>query len=221
VLVTDHRFRLGVRRFSLPVAALSVGVMLWLRRHPSACPYSLRFSLEPPHPLITRARLHQILQPIPGERILEIGPGTGYYTLPLAAWVGPDGQLDILDIQQPMLDDTMRRARDHGVANITPVCADAQRLPYPDGSFDAVVLITTLGEIPDQHAAWREMARVLKKPGGRIINGELFGDPHWVSPGSAERQATAVGLGSHRRIGSWAGYFGRYQHAAESQARGR
>ena len=61
--------------------------MLWLRRHPSACPYSLRFSLEPPHPLITRARLREILAPQPGERILEIGPATGYYTLELAEWI--------------------------------------------------------------------------------------------------------------------------------------
>jgi ubiquinone/menaquinone biosynthesis C-methylase UbiE len=157
---------------------------------------------------------------MPGERILEIGPGTGYYTLPLAKWVGPDGKLDILDVQQPMLDDTIRRARDQGIANITPMCADAQQLPYPDGAFDAVVLVTTLGEIPDRRAAWREMARVLR-PGGRIVNGELFGDPHWVSPRSAEQHATAVGLGSHRRLGSWAGYFGRYQHAPGSEAPGR
>ena len=196
----------------LLLAAALVGAMIWLRRHPSACPYSLRFSLEPPHPLITRARLREILQPMPGERILEIGPGTGYYTLPLAQWIGPVGKLDMLDIQQPMLDDTMRHAREQGVANITPTCADAQQLPYPDGAFDAIVLITTLGEIPDQDAAWHEMARVLK-PAGRIVNGELFGDPHWVSPGSAERRATAAGLGRHRRVGSWAGYFGRHERS--------
>ena len=184
--------------------------MLWWRRHPSACPYSQRFWLEPPHPLITRARLREILEPQLGERILEIGPGTGYYTLPLAEWIGPDGRLDILDIQQAMLDDTMRRARERGLQNITPTCADAQHLPYPDGTFDAVVLVTTLGEIPDQDAAWREMARVLK-PAGRIVNGELFGDPHWVSPGAAEQRATAAGLPSHRRLGRSAGYFGRHE----------
>jgi SAM-dependent methyltransferase len=215
VSVTNRRS--GVRRGVLLGAAAVVGAMLWLRRHPSACPYSLRFSLEPPHPLITRGRLREILQPMAGERILEIGPGTGYYTLPLAQWIGPDGRLDILDIQQPMLDDTMRRARDGGLENIMPACADAQQLPYPDGAFDAVVLITTLGEIPNQAAAWREMARVLK-PAGRVVNGELFGDPHWVSAGSAERQANVAGLGSHRRVGSWAGYFGRYERAAPAEA---
>ena len=185
--------------------------MLWLRRHPSACPYALRFSLRPPHPLITRARLRDILAPRPGERILEIGPGTGYYSLPLAEWIGPNGRLDILDVQQPMLDFTMRRAERHGIANITPALADAEQLPYEDATFDGVVVITTLGEIPDQRAAWREISRVLK-PGGRAVNGELIlGDPHWVAPGAVERMAGAAGLTRHRRVGPAIGYFGRHE----------
>lgn len=196
---------------ALLAAAGLVGAALWWRRHPSACPYSQRFWVEPPHPLITRARLRALLEPRPGERILEIGPGTGHYTLALAEWIGPDGRLDILDIQPAMLDDTMRRASGRGIGNIVPACADARRLPYPDATFDAVVLVTTLGEIPDQDAAWREMARVLR-PGGRVLNGELFGDPHWVSPGAAERGAAAAGLTRHRRLGRAAGYFGRHEH---------
>ena len=129
---SDRPLRRKARVAGLLVGASLVGTMLWWRRHPSACPYSQRFWLEPPHPLITRARLREILEPLPGERILEIGPGTGYYTLPLAEWIGPDGRLDILDVQQAMLDPTMRRTRDRGVGNITPACADAQQLPYPD-----------------------------------------------------------------------------------------
>jgi SAM-dependent methyltransferase len=208
--VSDPRLGRVARLAALLGAGPLAAALLWWRLHPSACPYSQRFWLEPPHPLITRARLREILEPRPGEEILEIGPGTGYYTLPLAEWIGPTGRLDIVDVQHAMLDDTMRRARDRGVENITPTCADAQHLPYPDGMFDAVVLVTTLGEIPDQDAAWREMARVLK-PAGRVVNGELFGDPHWVSPATAERRATAAGLESHRRLGSRAGYFARHE----------
>jgi ubiquinone/menaquinone biosynthesis C-methylase UbiE len=212
VSVSGLRTRPGARRAGVLGAAVLAGAALWWRRHPSACPYSQRFWLEPPHPLITRARLRGILAPQPGERILEIGPGTGYYTLPLAEWVGAQGRLDILDLQQAMLDHTMRRARERGLQNVTPSCGDAQRLPYPDETFDAVVLVTALGEIPDQQAAWREMARVLK-PAGRIVNGELFGDPHWVSPSAAEQGATLAGLGSHRRVGPRVGYFGRHERA--------
>jgi hypothetical protein len=54
------------------------------------------------------------------------------------------------------------------------------------------------------------MARVLKH-GGRVVNGELFGDPHWVSPGAVEQSAGAAGLKRHQRLGPAGGYFGRHE----------
>jgi ubiquinone/menaquinone biosynthesis C-methylase UbiE len=191
------------------LGALAMGAgALWWRKNPSACPYSQRFWVEAPHPLITRARLREILEPQPGERVLEIGPGTGYYTLDLAAWVGEEGAIEIFDIQQEMLHHTIRRARERGLWNVNPTQGDAQRLPYDDDAFDAAILITVLGEIPDRDAALREVARVLK-PGGRLVVGELFGDPHYVTLGSLERGAEAAGLRFERRVGPKLGYFAR------------
>jgi ubiquinone/menaquinone biosynthesis C-methylase UbiE len=195
----------------LVVAALAViGVALWWRRNPSACPYSQRFWVQAPHPGITRERLGTILEPSPGERVLEIGPGTGYYTLDLAGWVGSDGAVEVFDLQQEMLDHTIRRAREAGLWNVNPTQGDAQELPYDDDSFDAAVLVTVLGEIPDQEAALREIARVLR-PGGRLIVGELFGDPHMVTTGSLRRRAEAAGLTFGRRVGSPLAYFARLE----------
>ena len=134
------------------------GAALWWRKHPTACPYRQRFWIEAPHPLITRNRLRDVLEPRPGEHLLEVGPGTGYYTLDVADWTSP-GQLDIFDLQQEMLDHTMRCAAARGLTNITPMQGDAQALPYPDETFDAAYLTTVLGEIPDQDAALRELAR--------------------------------------------------------------
>src|SRR5919204_397244 len=122
------------------------------------------------------------------ERILEVGPGTGYYTLDLAEWVESAGRVDIFDLQREMLDHTLRRARERGLVNVHDAQGDAQSLPYEDESFDAALLVATLGEIPDQDAALREVARVLR-PGGRLVVGELFGDPHMVTVGSLERRA--------------------------------
>ena len=99
-------------RVSLVAGAAVLGGALWWRKHPSACPYGQRFWVEPPHPLITRKRLREVLAPRSGERMLEAGPGTGYYTLDVAEWISPSGQLDIVDVQQEMLDHTMRRAGD-------------------------------------------------------------------------------------------------------------
>jgi len=202
-----------VRRFGKAIAA-AVGALtaaaLWWRRHPSACPYGQRFWVEAPHPFITRARLRTILEPRPGERVLEVGPGTGYYTLDVAESLHPGGRLDILDVQQEMLDHTLRRAEERGITNITAARGDARALPYADASFDAAFLVTVLGEIPDQEMSLRELARVLR-PGGRLVVGELFGDPHWVSPARLERRAERAGLGFDRRLGGPLGYFARFR----------
>ena len=182
---------------------------LWWRRNPSACPYSQRFWVEAPHPFITRDKLKAILRPVEGERILEIGPGTGYYSLDLAEWIGPGGTLEIFDIQQEMLDHTTGRAAERGVPNITATLGDAASLPYEDDSVDAVVLTTVLGEIPEGDRALVEIARVLR-PGGRLVVGELMGDPHYVSFGSLKDRTAAAGLRCEERVGGWIGYFARF-----------
>jgi ubiquinone/menaquinone biosynthesis C-methylase UbiE len=197
-----------IRRL-LALAALAViAAALWWRNNPSACPYGQRFFVEAPHPLITRDRLRQILEPESGERVLEIGPGTGYYTLDLAEWVGPDGAVEIFDIQQEMLDHTMERARERGISNVHPMLGDARSLPYEDDSFDAAALTAVLGEIPDPDAALREINRVLR-PGGRLIVGELFGDPHMVTLSTLRRRAEAASLVFERHVGPKLGYFAR------------
>jgi len=193
----------------LAAGAAVVGAALWWRKNPSACPYGQRFWVEAPHPFVTRDRLRQILEAKPGERILEVGPGTGYYTLDVAEWVGPEGRIEILDVQQEMLDHTMRGAGERGLTNINPTLADATEMPYEDASFDAAHLTTVLGEIPDQDAAVRELARVLK-PGGRLVGGELMGDPHYVSFSAWQAKAEAAGLTLDRRSGGFLGYFARF-----------
>ena len=185
------------------------GAGLWWRRHPSACPYAQRFWLELPRPFVTRRRLQAIMAPTAGEHILEVGVGTGYYALEAAVWVRPGGSLDVLDLQQEMLDHTARRARELGLANIEPRRADACALPYPDDRFDAAYLVTVLGEIPDQDTALRELRRVLR-PGGRLIVGEVVGDPHMVRFGVLCSRAEGAGFRFERRLGSPLGYFARF-----------
>jgi ubiquinone/menaquinone biosynthesis C-methylase UbiE len=188
--------------------AAVVGAALWWRRNPSACPYGQRFWVEAPHPIITRERLRAVLRPAPGERVLEVGPGTGYYTLDMAAWVGDGGTVEIFDLQQEFLDHVMQRAAERGLANVVPTQGDATALPYEAASIDAVVLTAVLGEIPDPVAALREVRRVLA-PGGRLIVGELFGDPHFTTLASLRRQAAEAGLALEQRSGNWFGYFAR------------
>ncbi|HSI81579.1 MAG TPA: methyltransferase domain-containing protein [Solirubrobacterales bacterium] len=197
-----------VGRLAIGAAAGIAGALWWWRKNPSACPYGQRLFVDVPHPLITRRRLREALAPAPGERVLEIGPGTGYYTLDLARWVGPDGRVDVFDIQREFLDHTIERARGEGLDNVHPAQGDARSLAYGDNEFDACVLITVLGEVPDQDVALREVARVLT-PGGRLVVGELALDPHYVSPAALARRGDAAGLRLEERLGPAVGYFAR------------
>jgi ubiquinone/menaquinone biosynthesis C-methylase UbiE len=195
------------RRILALAAAGTLASALWWRKNPSACPYGQRFWVEAPHPFITRKRLAEALEPRPGERILEIGPGTGYYTADLASRLD-GGTLEIFDIQQEMLDHAMRGVESRGLVNVRATRGDAQALPYEDESFDGAILVTVLGEIPDQEAALREIARVLKS-GGRLVVGELFGDPHMVTSGKLRERAASAGLRFERRLGSPLAFFAR------------
>lgn len=193
------------KRVAVVLGAGAIGAALRWRRNPSACPYSQRFWVQAPHPFITRERLLATLNPGPGERVLEIGPGTGYYTID-AARALRDGRLDIFDLQQEMLDHTMARVRHAGLDNVVAQQGDATQCPYENRSFDAVFLVTVLGEIPDRVAALREIARVLK-PGGRLVVGELFGDPHMVTLSRLRRESEDVGLLFETRSGPRLGFF--------------
>ncbi len=188
------------------VAALGAG--LWWRLNPSPCPYAQRFWVELPHPSITRDRLLEVLDPRPGERIVEVGPGTGYYTLSVARRLGPEGRLDIVDVQGPMLDHTTRRAGEAGLENVVPTRADARSLPYPDDTFDAAFVCVALGEVPDPGVALAELRRVLR-PGGRLVVGESYLDPHVVRIGDLRRMSEAAGLREAGITRGAVGYFAR------------
>jgi ubiquinone/menaquinone biosynthesis C-methylase UbiE len=188
--------------------AATLAAALWWRKNPSACPYGQRFWVEAPHPIITRDRLRSVLRPEPGERLLEIGVGTGYYSLDLAEWIGPEGTLELFDLQQKFLDHVMSAAAERGLTNLVPTQGDATNLPYEDASIDAVILTAVLGEIPDAPAALREIRRVLK-PTGRLVVGELFGDPHFTTQSSLRAMGAAADLEWAEVSGNWFAYFAR------------
>jgi ubiquinone/menaquinone biosynthesis C-methylase UbiE len=195
------------------VLGAAAGLLAYVRhqrKNPPPCPYGLRFSLDLPHPFVTRSRLREMLCSESGQRMLEVGPGTGYYSLHAARWLQPEGTLEVLDIQQEMLDHIMRRAHSQGISNIVPRQGDAQALPYPDGHFDAAYLVATLGEVPDKERALRELCRVLKA-GGRLVVGESRPDPHMVSSDDLRMLADAAGLSYEGRMGGRLGYFASFR----------
>lgn len=173
---------------------------VWSRHSPVPMPYFMRWILVVPRGPHSPTRLQRALQPRPGERILEIGPGVGVHALAIAASLRPHGVLDVLDVQQEMLVDLMGRAARSGLTNIAPCQGDAQRLPYPDSTFDAAYLISVLGEIPDAPAALRELRRVLKSE-ARLLIGEVLIDPDFISRSALQAMARAAGFAVERQSG--------------------
>lgn len=94
-----------------------LGLRAFVALRPTAFPYFAREILDVPRPLLTRRALLEILQPEPGERMLEVGPGTGYYTLAVASRLEPDGIVEILDVRRRFLDHTVARAHRHGLVD--------------------------------------------------------------------------------------------------------
>jgi arsenite methyltransferase len=99
-----------------------------------------------------------------GGVALDVGSGPGNVTTSLAHAAGADGLALGIDISEPMLTRAVRAAAGPQVGFLR---ADAQKLPFRDGSFDAAISLAVLQLIPEPAAALAEIGRVLK-PGGRL-----------------------------------------------------
>jgi len=164
----------------------------------------LRRKIQPPEETAIR---HGIM---PGMRILEVGPGNGTYTLGSARQVGPKGEIVAIDIEPKMIDRVQHRIEAEGITNITARVADVYDLPFEDGSFDLVYMITVINEIPNIPAALAEFQRVLK-PSGKLVFSELLLDPDYPLAGTLTRKVQAQGFRLIEKIGNFFYYTLRFE----------
>ena len=113
------------------------------------------------HRLVGDARLG------PGQRVLDLGSGTGYPALLAAQIVGAGGQVIGMDLAEEMLSVAEKKAARLGLSNVHFRAGDVSALPFDDHSFDAVISRFCLMFLPDIQRAASEIARVLK-PGGWV-----------------------------------------------------
>ena len=102
-----------------------------------------------------------------GERVLDLGSGAGTDSLVASQMVGSDGSVTGVDMTLAMLDRARRAAGELGVANVTFVEGEAERLPFDDSSFDVAISNGVIDLVPDKDAVFSELYRVLV-PGGRL-----------------------------------------------------
>jgi ubiquinone/menaquinone biosynthesis C-methylase UbiE len=112
-------------------------------------------------------RLVELLRPLPGSKLLDVGTGTGVVALQASAWVGPEGLVVGSDIAPAMVSLARQAAAGRGMNGVAFCQMDAEQANFPDASFDALTCAFSLFQFPDMNRALAEMWRVLK-PGGRL-----------------------------------------------------
>lgn len=120
-------------------------------------------------------RAVEVLASAPGERILEVGVGTG---LALPLW-HRQSRITGIDISERMLQRAARLCARHRLGHVQLRLLDAQATDYPDNHFDKIAAMYVVSVVPCAHSLLTEMRRICK-PGGRIAIINHFAHPHPV-----------------------------------------
>jgi SAM-dependent methyltransferase len=140
----------------------------------------------------------------PGDRILELGPGSGFFTFPMARATGAQGRVLCVELQEPVRRRLQRAVARHALPaaiDVRPCTADSLQAQDLNGSVDLAVAIDVLHETPDPGAAIRELAASLR-PGGRLLIREPRG--HCPEPLFQAELAWAAQAGLQRLPDPWA-----------------
>jgi ubiquinone/menaquinone biosynthesis C-methylase UbiE len=134
--------------------------------------------------------------------VLDVGAGTGYFALPLAARL-PSARVIALDVEPRMLDELGRRSRERQTSGaVETVVAEASALPFADRALDLALLVNLYHELDDRSAHLRELRRVLR-PGGHLVvcdwhpHGDLEAGPpaaHRIARETAEAELGSAGF---------------------------
>lgn len=143
--------------------------------------------------VLTPRKLVSRLELKPDSRVLELGPGPGFFS-PEVARSLPRGKLILVDVQEEMLNMARERLEGMGFMNVEYHKADATSLPVETEFFDVVFLVTVLGEVPDRSACLREIHRVLRPDGLLSLTEVKLGDPHRIPKRELQQLVPTIGF---------------------------
>lgn len=156
-------------------------------------------------------RLFDRLRLLPGETVVDVGAGSGYFAVAAARRVAPAGKVYAVDVSEELVEFLGERRRREALPALIPVRSSRTSIPLPDSVADLVLLANVLHDVPESTVA--EAVRTLK-PTGRLANvdwrkveGTPGGPPLQVrlSPGEAETRLGRHGLvvSERFRFGPW------------------
>ena len=151
-----------------------------------------------PKKLIQRLDLQE------NHRVLEIGPGPGYFSVPVSK-VLKKGSLVLLDIQQEMLDIAKKRLEKRKIENVDYLLCNGVEIDLEANSFDRVFMVAVIGEIENRNKYLKEIHRLLKDDGMLSIS-ELAGDPDKLSTEELEQLVSSFGFKAIQCFGSEKNY---------------
>jgi ubiquinone/menaquinone biosynthesis C-methylase UbiE len=172
-----------------------IAAMIW-RRDTLPCPTWLAWMVEMDNPFteVNRARvIVGLLKLDHGMKVLDAGCGPGRLTLPLAETVGSQGEVLAVDIQEGMLARVRKKVKTADLQNVKYLQAGLGDGKLPKAYFDRAVLVTVLGEIPNQEIALKEIHDALKQ-GGILSVTEVIFDPHFHRRETVLRVAQTAGF---------------------------
>lgn len=178
------------------------------RHYQLPCPAWLAWLVERDNPLAKVTHAKNIVKNLyvkPGMRILDVGCGPGRVTLPLAHAVGPSGIVVAMDIQSEMLKKTEEKAQAAKLSNIVYLHAGIGEKKLEHNTYDRIVMVSVLGEIPNQKAALQEVFDALK-PDGILSVTEIIFDPHFQRQRAVLDLVTSIGFRKKELFGHWYAY---------------
>lgn len=135
----------------------------------------------------------------PGDHVADLGSGSGYFTLPLARAVGPNGKIYAVDVDQALNEYVKNRATRAGYRNVEVILAEPDDPLLPLRGVELVFTSNTYHYLKDRIAYFKRLCKYLR-PGGRIaiieFNGRGWAERllgHWTPPETIKTEMGAAG----------------------------
>jgi len=169
-------------------------------------PYQWAFTLLVPlrNIFLSPKTLVKRLQIKKHYKILEVGPGPGYFS-PTILKAIPKGKLVLIDIQEEMLTMARKRIEKSGFKNVEYHLSNGKTFPFKDADFDIIFLVTVIGEIENKESYIHEFFRILRE-GGIVSVSEQWGDSDKMTQTEVINLFEAQGFSLDARYGGNANF---------------